>query len=435
MILFTRDRSSRAEPERYRWTPTDDTLYLAPGPVELRALAGVFFTASSRGQESDMQSAPVSVELVPGAPVSLVVLQLEGRTGIRGFVDRAKDRVLVRGGTLHLLPLVDDQPVDLEVLAGAKPSVSVSGGGEYSFLDLAPGRYALGFRRQGGFRDPVVAHWIVEVGSGIVRNDIEIPPLDPKGYVVARVLGPEGELLNGVRFKLGGSSGQQMRDVDGNYCIPIPVGGDDPLRLEAEHKRYGNKSVELSRGQAVVEIRFTQPAQLEIRVTGYLGSGSIDRVGVSVHRPGVAKPLNPGRAGWTRSGEPVDHDGVLKFGALEPGRYEVTLHVGGRTDRSSDVVATRSVALSAGENAVSIALPALYDLDVVVPGAEEGSKVRLDQKIAGEERGHTWSASCDEAGGVRFEHLLGGEYLVRARGAKMRIQVPCGTVMFEPDDG
>jgi hypothetical protein len=294
----------------------------------------------------------------------------------------------------------------------------------------------------------VVAHWVVEVGSGIVRCDIEIPPLDPKGYVVARVLGPGGEPLNDVRFKLGRSSGQQMRDVDGNYCVPIPesarsayhgVGGDNPFRLEAKHRRYGTKSVELARGQAEVEIRFTQPAQLEILVTGYLGSGLIDRVGVSVHRPGVAEPIDPGRAAWWRGVLPVGHDGLLEFGALEPGRYDLKLEVRGRKGLSSKTttVATLSVELSAGKNTVSISLPPLYSLDVVVPGADEGSRVALTRNTAEGRYSSGWNSSFDEAGGVRFDGLLGGEYVVQVRGeirGQMRIQVPRGTVVFEPDE-
>ena len=67
------------------------------------------------------------------------------------------------------------------------------------------------------------------------------------------------------------------------------------------------------------------------------------------------------------------------------------------------------------------------------------SRVRLTQKTAdGRNRSwNGWSPKCDEAGRVRFEDLLGGEYVVQAQGEKrgrMRIQVPCGTVVFEPDD-
>ena len=47
-----------------------------------------------------------------------------------------------------------------------------------------------------------------------------------------------------------------------------------------------------------------------------------------------------------------------------------------------------------------------------------------------------WYANCDEAGGVRFEDLLGGEYTIRMRceiRREMRIQVPSNTVVFVAD--
>lgn len=449
--------SKRARPSVYRWTREDDTLFLSPGTFGLRAMAGKFLpavpqTAGRRGLPEELQSALIPLEVVSGATVGMVALQLKSRTGIRGRMIFPEEGIRDTAGKLHLLRLSDGQPLDLEALLDAKPVKNVRGGRRYEFLDLAPGRYALGLEMgRHTIRDrSIVTHRIVDVSSGIVNCDIDIPPLDLTGYLIVRVLGPKGEVLNDVRITVRTSRngrsaiGGSTRDADGNYMVRIyesvrsdyfGAGSDDSsFQLQATHRLYGTTMVELSRGQTEVEVRFTQPAKLEVLVTGYVGSSHTGRLFIEANRPD-GSPIR--RQGLGARQEKVGDDGVLQLGALEPGPYVLTLlldeGVGGY---GRTTVAAQRVQLAAGDNTLSIALPPLFALEVVIPGAESGTEVSLQRKAAAGIGSGGWRVSCDAAGAVRFEDLIGGEYTIHVGGGirgRMRIQIPCGRVVFEAD--
>ena len=95
------------------------------------------------------------------------------------------------------------------------------------------------------------------------------------------------------------------------------------------------------------------------------------------------------------------------------------------------------VELTSGENSVRMAVPQLYGLRVLVPGAREGSRVGLSRIVEGERaRTGSWYSACDADGSAHFEELPAGAYVLRAQGEKrgqMRIEVPCGDVVFEPE--
>ena len=56
--------------------------------------------------------------------------------------------------------------VDLEALADSDENERVRGQGEYAFLDLKPGRYAVGVKRN--WSDAICVHEVVEVGTSLV---------------------------------------------------------------------------------------------------------------------------------------------------------------------------------------------------------------------------------------------------------------------------
>lgn len=458
VILCTDDRSGDERKQRYAWSPTDAVLRLPAGDVELMALAGVFSSAAPWNEDAAaMRSQSVQVELVPGAPPAPVELQLEARTGVRGLVVFSDDQVGGSPASVRLLALADGETVDLGSLANAEPSAWIGRGSEYTFLDLAPGRYALGVTRT--WSGPVAAQRVVDVGSGITRCDIVVPPIDPEDYLVVRVYGNDSEPLSGVRFgfrhedsggRSSSSSGMSgMRGEDGSYYVTVPdsareayyggLGGDDSFSLRAIHEKHGEKSVPLTHGQTEAVVRFSVPAQLEVTVTGYVGSIYLGRVALVATRDGGGRNYFGARGGRPLLGP----DGVKRFDALEPGSYVLSLLVGPasgpRRSYPSNTVATLAVQLRAGENAFQMALPPLYTLDVVVPGAKQGNSVRLSRQVEGEGRGwgNSWNQRCDAEGRVQFEDLPAGSFSINTRAGEkrgsMRVEVPSGTILFEPD--
>ncbi len=446
----TGQQTTRSHP----WTPDDDALRLAAYEIELRAFAGVPLDLSARDLDAaaDFRSPPVLIQLAHGVPEGPVELRLEGRAGIRGRVVFAEDRVKPSHASVRLLRLSVGERVDLDKLMYAEPKAWAKDGEEFAFLDLAAGRYAVGIKRTNNGH--VTAHRVVDVGSTIMRCDLEVPPIDPRDFLVVRALGPDGEPLDRMQFEFrwkgesesrydGGSRQGRVRDTDGTYYLAIPQGvrsaflgdapSDDLLQIQATHPKYGSKFPELRAGQREVTILFSAPARLDVLVTGHGDGTFVGRMAVELTRAakGAEFARRPDR-------QEVGQENTARFDPLDPGGYVLSLQVRSRGEWARfRTVATLVVELGSGENSVRLALPRLHGIEVVVPGAEEGSQVQLSPIEGGEKAlRRTRIAHCDGGGRVRFEDLPSGEYSVRARGDKrgdMRIEVPCTAVVFEPD--
>jgi hypothetical protein len=234
-----------------------------------------------------------------------------------------------------------------------------------------------------------------------------------------------------------------VRDTDGTYYLAIPqtvrsaylgdAPSDDLLSLQATHPKYGSKSPELRAGQREVTILFSAPARLDVLVTGHGDGTFVGRMAVELTRAakGAEFARRPGR-------QEVGQEHAARFDTLDPGGYVLSLQVRSHGEGARfRAVATLEVDLRSGENSVRMAMPLLHGLEVVVPGAREGSRVQLSPIEGGEEALRRLRfATCDGGGRARFEDLPSGEYLFRAGGdkpGKMRIEVPCGAVVFDPD--
>lgn len=447
IVVASVEQNGRARTQNLSWTPDNPNLGFLAGEVELSAVTGVPPGSYPVDLDAaDFRAPPISIKLVDGAPIDPVVLQLEGRTGIRGRVDFAEDRIERPVAYVVLLRLTAGQGVDLDVLARAKSRASAGDGGEFAFLDLTAGPYAVGIKRTRNGH--VTTHKVVEVGSAIVRCDIEVPPIDPQDFLLVRALGPRGKPLDGLSFDFQWEDDDDflfggMRDADGNYYLAIPqqvrsayfgdAPGDGLLSLDISHREFGSKFRKLRGGQRELTVSFSPPAQLEVVITGNVNSSILGRVAVGLMR--VAEESTSRGQGER---EELRGETAVRFEGLVPGAYRLSLLIRPRKSGGSRaIVAMLEVDLGSGKNSVRMVLPQLHGLEIIVPGARERSFVGLSRIAEGEGAWTgSWRSYCDADGHALFEDVPVGAYIVQARGekrGKMRIEVPCGAVVFDPD--
>ena len=451
IVCSNKNSSNRNGADSYSWSQEEPWVRLPAGAYQLEALYGLSASRSIGGQNAaDMHSEKRDAELVASEEPERLVLELEGRSGIRGRVAYAGSRFSRGFARVYVLPMTGGAEVDLELLAQSDTNYGLRGASEYSFLDLAPGSYVVGVGRS--WNSPIVAHQIVEVGNTILKCDLEVPALDPSDYIVVRAFGSDEKPIAGVEFSFrhwyeSGSSGSGLRaltDVAGVYFLSVPNEAisayygearstKTSFTLEVRHSEFGSKFVELAYGQAEVDVNFAVPAQLEVTVSGYLGSAYIGRVTANVNKVG-----GDGTQFYGYESQ-LDANGTRSFDALEPGEYEVTLGVRAKGERRQQTdIAKELVTLRAGENSMTLAMPALHSVGVVVPDAVEGQRITLQQgHDAGRHRGRQWSADTDGSERVEFSDLPAGRYKLQASvggsWGSMRIELPSGDIVFEAD--
>ncbi|MCP5113136.1 MAG: hypothetical protein GY953_20085, partial [bacterium] len=161
---------------RELWTPDLPLLRLTPRPYKIKAYVDEDL-ALKAGLGGEMTSEEQTITLVADQPAGELTLRLKGQTGIRGrvmFDDKDQFDHLM----LVLAPVAAGREPDLELLKHADDNDWVARSRpEFSFLDLAPGTYAVGVKRN--WSDPVAAHAVCEVRDGIVQQNLTLPALDP----------------------------------------------------------------------------------------------------------------------------------------------------------------------------------------------------------------------------------------------------------------
>ncbi len=444
-------RSSRLGP--FAWTPAQSSLRLPEGKLELTAVGDVFGqvgygSSSAAALKSDSQDI-----VVTSAGFSQpLVFQLEGQIGIRGRAN-AVSAAGVSNMVVYCLRLAADAEVDVDQLSNADRQSSLNVGGEYSFMALTPGRYAVGLARSWGAR--VEAHRVVELSTEIVRCDLLLPEIDETQYLQVEVFGADGDGLTGASFQFvqkldGGSSSTGVwptRSEKGRYFLEVPSDArslyysNKPTKatftVRVSHDDYGSKSVELQPGQPEVQVTFAPPAQLVATILGYAKSNIFGRASLSLTK--LDDEGNPANSTHYWSRDEVDDVGVKDFGNIEPGRHLVTLSVSpeGENRWNRTTVSTIEIDLRVGPNEVRVPIPDLYSLPVDVAGGS-GVTLYLTPKVEkGESKIRSSSrATCDDSGRGEFTDLLPGDYSLRVRaGGKSKnidVTVPSGTVMVDP---
>jgi hypothetical protein len=175
-------------------------------------------------------------------------------------------------------------------------------------------------------------------------------------------------------------------------------------------------------------------------VAGYAGSSYVGKLQVALAPLVEGQPESESGRRLHRSrsgdGDPFSPEGVARFEGLAPGRWSVTLMVE-TGDWQTRQVGTAEVLATHGEQTVSLALPALYDLAVRAPGLTEGTYLFLNRTSSEASEGGSFdeysNAQLDADGRALFRGLAAGDYVLRANGMSeaVEITVPCAEVVLD----
>jgi len=438
-VEWRRAGSQRDDCERALWTPTDRELPLLAGRWEVRATLG----SPGGGPEWEqlLASGWSAVTIAEAVAPSPLRLALTGARGIRGSVQLSEG-----WGTdalVHLVRAPGGADLDLKELFGEvheRRSEPVDGDG-YLFMDVEPGTWVVGLSRT--WRGAVVAHAVVEVADTMVVHDFVAPPLDASLLLLARVLAADGEPVDDVAFALevergnGSSSGgvDAQRRPDGAWSVPLD--SFDMVDLSREWKEdvvvtltvssdeFGSRSIELEPGARQVEVRFLPPARLLATIVGYAGSGREGKLDLALDRSigdGEFEDDFGGSGG-------IAVDGTRTFEALEPGVWRLRLTLASEEWWDRRTLAVVEVALASGDNAATVAIPALFDVAVDV-GDRDGWMVLRSESTDEQLRSEV------KDGRVAFEGIVAGDYALQSWGRThemMRLRVPvAGPLRFAP---
>lgn len=433
----------------YAWSSDEAFLRLAPGKYTIHALSDDGGIRDGSDQSSEDQEVLLSAD----AEVTPLRFDLRARLGITGLVKVETEGVEVDRLTVSLAALAPTQEVDLESMVHSDKNDSVRPGSEFSFQDLDPGRYVIGLSH--GWGGSIVAHEVVEVVDGPVRQDLVLPPLDRSRHISVDVHGPDGEPLEKVSFSVqvkrasrtSTSPVTSLREKGGGYLLRLR--GDDELeyfgekgseatfQLVASKSELGKREVPLVRGQTDVSVTFVVPGTLEVTVAGYQGSGYEGRLSVNAHR----QSSDPSRRFFGSSGrDKMSPEGVQEFKGLEPGLYRVVLSARkkGTSNRFFESTEIDSIEMEIlpGSNTLQMRIPALYTLRVHWADGKEGTNISARPFDSGDMYGFgNARATLDGEGYAEFEDLRAGEYLISTWGGQalqMRVTVPSKEVEFVP---
>jgi hypothetical protein len=448
-LLSIRKQGDTNDRQTQGWFAKEPTLAVEAGDWEAKASLGDPHQGPAWPEMLASEYAKFSV--TADTPASPVKLELKGKPGIRGHVQK-EDGTVLQYANVRLKKIDSGEP-DLKALAKDEDvQTNWSENGEFAFNDLKPGRYVVGACRE--WNSAVVAHAVVVVESGTVNQDLVIPALDVAACVVVKVRGPDNELVPTVNFNwmlekdknTNWSNGSWAeRKEPGTWWIPLesanqgdfdvtkawPIGSR--LFLYVYNELYGNTSVEVFQNTRNLDVQFGPPAILYVTVAGYVGGAYEGRIQVQCGRTGDNAQRRWGGGG----GQPSKDDGRVKIGPMEAGRYKVTLFVNDKGQRWNQTeVASTELSLTSGENQATMSIPPLYPLTVRMPdGSEPNVQVQL-QSLAKQAQRWRWGQVGKDAT-VTFGDLPPGDYRVTVNGGSspgiMNVSVPAGgTVNFVP---
>ena len=439
----------------FTWSPSSPLLRLPAKTVHLKAFAN---PSSSEPVSSpngvDFHSESVEVKLTAGTTPPAVLLSIESRPGIRGRVVFPAERLPNTIAEVHLLAIPPSGQVDLKALAYADPTVRLlRGDAQFAFLDIAPGRYAVGVNRDWG--SPINAHEIVEVGADILQCELRLPPPDLDNFIHVRVLTPDREVVADAHFSFthrnkgssaSYSTGSPIKTREGGYLYSIPVESmnayyeaptaTEEFFLSAHAAGYGEMEALLTPGQRELTIQLTEKASLVVSVLGIAGTGLEGRLEI------LLRALLEEREGTHNSayGQDVSPEREAHFTGLAAQRYQLTLRTQWRHNspgnyQNSTELLTTDLMLQAGANFIEVTAPPVYKLEVLLEGTQEARSVSLKRLSpeTGEVLESIASQNTDELGRALFDQLTAGRYRVEAQGTESldAFTVPCSPVTLK----
>ncbi len=422
------------------WNPEDPIIQLNPGHYVLEASA-----TTESGEE--FKSEKQELNLVAGQPPGPIRFQLAGRAGIRGQVIFAEGQEFPHM-YVCLLPGASGQnaPRDVWLRNGKRDTIDPRDPA-FSFKDLAPGLYSLGYSID--LRSGVFLVDTIEVSDHSVQRDIEIPPFEPTEYVIVWVLAPDGEVLDdarvstGYRFHRGLRSANALKRDDGSFFSvhALPPDGEEDEDLDyyvrVSSREFGEKEVKYRPGEIEeIHVQFVEPAMLEISLPGYAGSRAEGLLSLSLSQVSEDKTRRS-HGTRIRSETALDGRGRQTFGPAEPGKYELVLTV--QPDRSFRIpVTSQTISLESGFSSLDVSLPELYDLTVLFPDDIPAStQLRITFKQFSESGTRHYGASkvVGKDARVELKNLPRGEYKFSISGTTNEMEVALTgdrEVLFEP---
>ena len=434
----------------YRWSQ-NEPFRLSEGSYTLRALSQEQLPETEKMRFSRLGSEAVQLEVIAGQAPAPLTLQLVPRTGICGRILQADGAPAMEDTRVHMLLLAPGQVPSPDLLKGEDAKRINTRSGTFKILDIEPGTYLLGLslRRNRTYLTTAT----VTLETGVLESDLVIPDLGPDGTLQITTLAPTGRRINvdALRLKVtkpGGSSNtniiQPRRKSTGVYLLRKPdfmrneATPDSTYAINATDSRYGSCWVNFAKGTNEVELRFIEPASLEVTITGFTGHKFADRLTLTV------KTRSERNSSSLNRDKKVGETGSCLFKGLEPGVNQISLGLQpqGSQDRfwsSSSTIARLDLTLEKGANYAQIHIPTLFSLSVLAPGIREGLAVTVRptrENSSGDDsqpRTRYKRARFNESGQATLNEILPGSYRVQADGfQEARVEVPCGEVKLEP---
>jgi hypothetical protein len=411
--------------------------------------AGSFVLEVRAGKHREFVSAPVEVELVPGAGVPLVAVQLKSAPGLvchvnlpTGYGPKEGRFASFRQVQVCLEANPSEQPPP-QLLGNRQDGKSLSFENAALFLGLSPGRYRAIAQIGGytlGWKDVAIADQLVE-------ETLDIAEPDATHYIEIAVVSPDGSappmawlaIRHESRSPGDPGPGFVINRGEGKFWArrwPPEVidraGSEWSYTFQAGAKGYAVVSATYpGDGKHALVVRLAPPATLTLEFPGAFRPGFAGKIYVElvqVHpHPSARQVVVPNEPGGMARGE--SEVGVQTYSPVAPGTYELKASARSPGQNGGEV-ARWSFELPEGDQKRSFPIPPLYKLTVLRGGSDLPAQLEL--RNAGL---HIYrsAGSKDASGRFVVDFLPPGEWVVASIDHAMRVAISGDTeIRFEP---
>lgn len=415
------------------WTPGQPSRAFEPGRWRLQIRAG---------RDNEFAAPPVRFSVTAGEAPAPITVQLSATPGISGIV-RMPPGALGLQPTVELLretesgfqhvrfqqPSRTSNPQRLWVHAG------VAG---FQFNDLAPGGYRIALF----VSERLVEHRDVAISLEPVRVEFKAPEPRIDDHIVARVLGPEGPLADGVTFSIAISGGgtNSTSSVfpairgNGEYWMPRPVSPEPraSYALQVTAGELGTRTTPFDPVQdREIVIEFSHAASLSVGVDGLDPYRERMALRLSVWRVVDGELRFLGAHEFQIGGA---ESSLWRTTSLEPGEYVVAVIGDAHSTARGLVLARQQLRLEEGDNPLTLTVPPPHAFELMVPQQYRGDLHAIRHVEQPDFRMRLWHIDSD--GICRIENLIPGTYeILGHRSGQMRIEIPAMAdrrVEFDP---
>ena len=419
------------------WTPMRRTIQPGEGTYNFHA---------TRGDDEELASDAVEIEMRLGVPVERRILQLKEMASIVCVVKQPEGE-FERGYPGNRIRVV------LEPNPRSAAPESIPSGGETRSEDLwrGPGGSATFSRLTAGTYRLVLAQgnrvvvWKdVIVTSGVLRETLAPPEPEARDFLIVRVRYSDGKPVTGanLRAEYSSSGGGDMRGrmglpgfrsgptvvakPEGEYWVEKP--GKDNAQPEGwvycisgNAREYGSFThVHPGDGAPEALINLPAPAHLTLYFTGASTHPQKDRIQLQLM---VQTSPNSWSGVDIRGGSRTIGDS-MKFGPIAPGTYRLTLRL---TRRDVDdgmpwdsELAALQFEVHPGENSQTCAVPMIHKLTLLIPDPKAVPMLQLN-RADGSQRRHLMRMQITER--MVIDGLAAGDWIITSRDEGMKVNL------------